>query len=125
MAAYLPKFAPGQAVTYTASADVVGGRLVAVTGDRLVAHATAASLAVVGVAGVDAKEGAPVVVYSGGVQTPLADGAITAGALVGLAADGCVSEAGPIKIGVALEGAATGEKVAVHMGALVAPEGGE
>jgi hypothetical protein len=34
MADYLPKFKPGQAVTFTASADVTGGRLVAVTGNR-------------------------------------------------------------------------------------------
>ena len=31
MADYLPQFSPGDAVTFTASADVTGGRLVEIT----------------------------------------------------------------------------------------------
>ena len=51
MADYLPKFKPGQSVTFTASAEVIGGRLVVITGDRTVGPAGADSSAVVGVAG--------------------------------------------------------------------------
>lgn len=117
MADYLPKFAPGQAVTFTASSDVIGGRAVAVTGNRAVALADGDSTASVGVAGFDAQEGDTLTVYAGGVQTLVAEGDITAGAAVGLAADGCVSEAGSVKVGIALAAADDGEGVQVQWGA--------
>ena len=119
MSAYLPHFFPGKAVTFTAGADVTGGRLVAVSGPMSITHANDDDLAVVGVAGDDTKQGDLVVVYSGGVQKLVASGAISAGEIVGLASDGCVSSTGDIKVGIALTGAANDELVSVHMGALI------
>lgn len=115
MADYLPLFNPGTAVTFTASADVVGGRLVEITGDRTVAHAAAGSAKVAGVAAFNAAEGELVTVYSGGVQRPVASGAITAGDSVEAAADGMVVTATTgTKIGLALAGAADGETAQVR-----------
>jgi predicted RecA/RadA family phage recombinase len=110
MADYLPKFKPGQAVTFTASADVTGGRLVALTGNRAVAPAGADSAAVIGVAGFDALAGEKVTVYTraGGVHGLVANGAIAAGAKVISAATGKAATigAGANAIGIALEAAA-------------------
>jgi hypothetical protein len=107
---YLPKFKPGQAVTFTASADVVGGRLVAVTGNRTVGPAGADSALVVGTAGYDAVAGEKVTVYTraGGVHPLVASGAIVAGAKVISAAAGKIATlgAGANPIGLALESAA-------------------
>lgn len=90
MADYIPKFHPGQAVTFTASADVVGGRLVEVTGDRSVGPAGAKSAKVAGVAARDAVAGEHVLVHVGGVQTLPATAAVVAGASVAAAAAGAV-----------------------------------
>jgi predicted RecA/RadA family phage recombinase len=110
MADYLPKFKPGQAVTFTASADVTGGRLVAITGNRSVGPAGADSATVVGTAGFDAKAGESVTVYTraGGVHPLVASAAIAAGAKVISAAAGKVATlgAGANPIGIALEAAA-------------------
>lgn len=116
MAQYTPKFKPGEAVTFTASADVIGGRVVEVTGDRAVAHAAAGSAKVVGVAGFDAKAGDSVTVFAGGVQRPTASGAIAAGAAVAAAASGLVATTadGAGRIGLALEAAADGEPVQIQ-----------
>ena len=104
---YLPKFKPGQAVTFTASADITGGRLVEVTGNRAVAHAGADSAKVVGVAGFDAKAGERVTVFTraGGVHALTANGAIAAGAKVSPAASGKAQTVGATTnpIGLALE----------------------
>lgn len=108
MADYLPLFTPGAAVTFAAGANVTGGRLAAVAGDRIAVHATADSAKVVGVFAHDATEGDNVAVYSGGVQRPLASGAINAGDRVAAAADGTVSTTGTNKIGTALAAAADG-----------------
>lgn len=109
MADYLPKFKPGQAVTFTASADVTGGRLVAVTGNRTIGPAGADSAAVVGVAGFDAKAGERVTVFTraGGVQQLTANGAIAAGVKVSSAAAGKIQTLGTTAnpIGLALEAA--------------------
>lgn len=106
MADYLPKFKPGQAVTCKASADVTGGRLVAVTGDRTVGPAGADSAAVLGVAGFDAKTGEDVTVFTraGGVHGLTASGAIAAGAKVSAAASGKIQTVGSTTnpIGLAL-----------------------
>ncbi|WP_136036024.1 DUF2190 family protein [Microbacterium sp. K35] len=115
MADYLPKFKPGQAVTFTASADVTGGRLVAVTGNRTVGPAGADSAAVVGVAGFDAKAGERVTVFTraGGVQQLTASGAIAAGVKVSSAAAGKIQTIGATAnpIGLALEAAAADNDV--------------
>lgn len=107
MADYLPKFKPGQAVTFTASAAVIGGRLVAVTGNRTVGPAGADSAAVVGVAGFDAVIGESVTVYHGGVQRLTASAAIAAGARVASAAAGKAVTLGALTnpIGLALQAA--------------------
>lgn len=115
MADYLPKFKPGQAVTFTASADVTGGRLVAVTGNRTVGPAGADSAAVVGIAGFDAKSGERVTVFTraGGVHRMVANGAIAAGAKVSSAAAGKIQTVGATTnpIGLALEAAAADNDV--------------
>lgn len=92
MADQLPKFKPGQAVTFTASAAVTGGQLVeSTTGDYQVGPAGATSLKVVGVAGHDAAINAKVVVHIGGVQKlTTTAAAVTAGALIVAAAAGQV-----------------------------------
>ena len=90
MAEYLPKFPEGgQAVTFTASAAVTGGRVVAVSGNRTVAPAAAASTTAIGVAGDDAAVGATVAVrLAGPVEKGVAAAAIAAGAHVEAAAAG-------------------------------------
>ena len=109
MSDYLPKFKPGQGVTFTASADITGGRLVEVSGNRTVAHAGADSAKVVGVAGFDAKAGERVTVFTraGGVHALTASGAIAAGANVSPAASGKAQTEGATEntIGLALEAA--------------------
>jgi hypothetical protein len=115
MVDYLPKFKPGQAVTFTASAAVVGGRLVAVTGNRTVGPAGADSAAVVGVAGFDAAIGDTVTVYTraGGVHALVASAAIAAGAKVSSAAAGKIQTIGATTnpVGLALEAAAADNDV--------------
>lgn len=82
------KFAPGASVTFTASADVTEGQLVAVSGARSVAAATAATGAkALGVAATDAKANEPVVVHMGGVLLLEAASDVAAGDLL-VAADG-------------------------------------
>ena len=110
MSDYLPKFTPGRGVTFTPSVDVIGGRLVAVTGNRTVGPAGADSAAVVGVAGFDAVVGESVTVYArpAGVHSLVASGAIVAGVKVISAAAGKVAtiSTGANPIGIALEAAA-------------------
>lgn len=113
---YLPKVDSGSTLTRTASADVVGSRLVAVSGSKTVAHSTADSAAVLGVAMSDAKSGEPVAVSLGGVQRPVASGAITAGAKVYSNATGLATATGTTNpIGIALETVADGAQVEVQM----------
>lgn len=82
MAEYVPLHDPGEAVTYTTSAAVTGGMLLAVTGDRTVAQAAAGSAVFVGVAAHDAPSGGRVTVYHapGQVHVHTAAAIITAGA---------------------------------------------
>ena len=113
MADYLPKFT-GASATFTASEAIIGGRLVAVAGNRLVAQASADSPTVVGVSGYDAVTGDPMTVYTrpSGVHSLVASGAIEAGAKVISATAGRVAtittgtETGVNPIGIALEAAA-------------------
>lgn len=115
MVDYLPKFKPGQAVTFTASADVTGGRLVEVTGNRTVGPAAADAADVVGVAGFDAKSGETVTVYTraGGVHALVANGAIAAGVKVSAAAAGKIQTLGATTnpVGLALEAASADNDV--------------
>lgn len=113
MADYVPKFSPGTAITFTASSDVIGGRIVEITGDNTVAHAAADSAKVVGVAGFDAPTGEQVTVYSGGVQRPLAAATITAGARVTAAADGKAGTGGTHELGTALAAAGADSPVQI------------
>ena len=107
MTDYLPKHVPGVAVTLAASAEVTGGRLLAVSGAGSVAAAGAASTFVAGVASRDVKTGDTVGVYPlGGVHRLTAAGAIPAGTVVAAAADGKIAATGDMKIGVALAAAA-------------------
>ncbi|GAA4053828.1 DUF2190 family protein [Agromyces indicus] len=108
MVDYLPKFNPGAAATFTAAADVIGGRLVAAVGDRLVEHTGADDSRAIGVAGNDAAEGELVVVFTraGGVHGLIPAGTILPGDKVTSAADGQVAAlgAGSFPIGLALTG---------------------
>jgi hypothetical protein len=110
MSAYLPKFEGTEPFTRTTSADVVGGRLLSVSGANTVANSGADVATVIGVAGDDALSGASVTVYPrpGGVHPLVAAGAIAAGAKVISAAGGKVATigGGSNPIGIALEAAA-------------------
>lgn len=83
MADYAPVHSPGSVQTLQASATVVGGQVVMVSGSGTVAPATAAAAAAVcGVVGKDGVNGDKVPVFSGGVHDLVCQGAITAGAQV-------------------------------------------
>ncbi|MGO3895359.1 capsid cement protein [Brevibacterium aurantiacum] len=110
MAEYLPKFYDGDPFTCQVGAKVTGGQLVEVSGDNTVQPAAAASDSVIGVAGFDAEVGDTVTVFPGGVQRPIASGAIAAGDRVAAAAAGKVSTAEAATIGTALAAAADGER---------------
>jgi hypothetical protein len=88
MAEYVPLHQPGKAFTRIASAAIVGGQLLRVSGSGTVAPTSAASADWLGVAGHDANTGDPVTVYSEAVQRLTASGAITAGSTVEGAASG-------------------------------------
>ncbi|RZU61747.1 capsid cement protein [Zhihengliuella halotolerans] len=107
MAQHVPMFGPTTNVTCTASDDVVGGKIVEITGDRTVAHAGADSAATLGVAGFDAATGDNVTVYAGGVQPLTAAEAVAAGAPVYAGAAGDAAATGTNPIGTALTAAAT------------------
>jgi len=92
MAEYLPIYRPGQALTLKASAAVTGGQVVEVSGVNTVQESGAASLAVVGVAAFDAALNGDVTIYAGGVQSVLADGAVTAGDTIVSGAAGTVAK---------------------------------
>ena len=89
MTGYLPRHTPGHAITRTASDTIIAGRLIDATG----AHAAEGSLTVIGVAAQDTTEGAPVTVYSGGIQHLIAADAVAAGDLLVAAEDGKVAPA--------------------------------
>jgi hypothetical protein len=114
---YLPMFSHGAAVTFTAIAPVIGGRLVAVTGNRLVGPAGADSATAIGVAAYDVDAGDPVTVYMrpAGVHRLTASGAISAGAKVVTAAAGKIQTVGAFldPIGVALQPATADDVIDV------------
>lgn len=116
MAESLPLFAPGADITFTASAAITGGQLVAVTGARTVGPAAAGSSAWIGVAAHDAANGAKVLVRNGGVFELTASGAIAAGVNVIAAASGAVAAIGAETdyskvVGVALAAAASNKVI--------------
>lgn len=89
---YSPFFVPGRSITSTASATIVGGQVVVVSGSGTVGPAAGASAKVVGVAAMDAAANAYVTVFGrGAVHESVASGAITAGDQVVSAAAGAVS----------------------------------
>lgn len=116
MSDYIPLHL-GEAITRTASAAVTGGQVVVVSGEGTVAPAGATSTAWLGVAAFDAAAGEDVTVHKGGVQRPVASGAVAAGAMVATAATGKVATAATPTVGqlvgVALSAAADGETVDV------------
>lgn len=117
MAAYLPIYKPGQAITLKASAAITGRQVVAVSGSGTVAPAGANSTAVVGVAAFDVATNDNVTIYAGGVQECTAASAVTAGDLIAAAAGGKVAKAATADrtvIGVALTTAATDAPVRVQ-----------
>lgn len=92
MADYVPLFDSGDSLTATASATIVGGQLLMVTGAGTVGPATAASTSIVGVAAFDCASGAKVTYYRRSLIHRLtASGAITAGDQVIAGAAGTVS----------------------------------
>lgn len=107
MTDYKPKFRPGNAVTFTADADVTGGRVVEVSGDHEVRTSAADSAKAFGIAGFDVKAGESVTVFVGGIQRPTAGGVIAAGDRVTTNAAGKVVTlgSGTNPIGLALQAA--------------------
>lgn len=91
MAEYLPLHQPGRSFTRQASAAIVAGNVVSVSGSGTVAPAGATDAAWVGVAAFDAANGDNVTVFSGGIQRCVAGtGGVTAGQLVHTGAAGTV-----------------------------------
>ena len=121
---YLPtEFGENQAITekkIVAETDVIKGRVVEITGDLKVAHTSAASAKVLGVASFNAKAGEPVAVDAcDGLMKLIAASPITAGDHIESAADGKVAKVGGTAvnvIGIALSNASTDEFVFVKMG---------
>jgi hypothetical protein len=91
MAEYTPRYMPGAAQTWVASATITAGQLLVVSGSGTVAPSSAASPAFIGVAGNDAASGANVTVYAGGVQKIVATGTVTAAQSVEAATAGTVA----------------------------------
>lgn len=110
MAEYQPKFKPGREITLTTTAAVTAGRVVEVSGNSTVAHASAGSTRVVGVSMFDAAQGDLVAVQSLGVHRLVASGPIAPGAQVAAGANGTVATSvdGSGRIGIAIAGAADG-----------------
>lgn len=94
MADYIPVFKPGQDITLTAGAAIVGGRLVGLSAANTVIETAASTAAWVGVAVQDAASGAKVGVTSGGVQEIVASAAVAVGDVLVPAATGRVAPIG-------------------------------
>jgi hypothetical protein len=92
MVDYLPLYLPGNAITGRASATIVGGRPVYVSGNGTVANSGTAANIPVGVAAYDAASGDDVTYFGRGtVHRLTASGTVTAGDLVEAAASGAVA----------------------------------
>ena len=114
MAIYAPNYFPADSLTFTAGATITAGQLVYISAANTVSPTSAATAAWVGVAAHDAASGALVAVYTEGVHTLAASGAIAAGATVIPAASGAVADqstpsaANDIQVvGIALSAAAS------------------
>lgn len=109
MADHLPKFKPGQAVTFVADGAIAGGQVVEVGAtDRSAKVAGAASTKAIGTAGFTVESGDQVTVHlAGPVDTAAAAAAIALGAKVEAGAAGTVQTAttGHV-LGIALTAAA-------------------
>lgn len=122
MSDHLPHLLPGREPTLTASAAVVGGQTIVITGNMTGAPAAGVSALFIGVAGRDAANGATFPCYTGGVHDLQATGAIAAGEHVTTAAGGTVATIGAgtfqNDIGIALEAIANGAKgrIKLHRG---------
>ena len=114
MADHLPKFKPGQAVTFTAGGNITGGNVVEVgAADRTVVVAGAASVKAIGTAGHDAQTGDKLVVHlPGPIDTAVSAAAIARGAKVEAAANGKIQTATTGQVlGIALTAAGTADVV--------------
>lgn len=114
MADYTPVHNPGHEVSFTASATIVGGQMVAVTGAMQVGPAGADSGKVAGVAAHDAATGQRVTVFVNGfVHETLSSGTIAAADNIATGAAGVVVTQGAAanRIGVALSAATGGALV--------------
>jgi len=91
MSDYVPLYEGDVPSSHTTSGAVVGGNMLAVSGDGTVNVAGANAVNWVGVAAFDAASGARVTIHRSGVQLLVASGSITAGDQVVCAASGKVS----------------------------------
>lgn len=112
MGDYIPVYPDNDQFTRTASATIVGGQLVEVTGDNTVGPAAAGSVKVVGVAAQDMPSGGKVSVYArdtihetvvGTSGDMVAGDAVKAGAAGSIVKD--ASPAVLVTIGVCVKGA--------------------
>lgn len=114
MADHLPKFKPGQAVTFTAGGTITGGQVVEVgSADRTVVAASAASVKAIGTAGFDVQSGDLVTVFlAGPVDTAVSAAAIALGAKVEAGAAGTIQTATTGQVlGIALTAAGDADVV--------------
>lgn len=91
MAEHTPHFFPADRLPLTTSADVTASQVVVVSGDKTVAPIAAPNEKWLGVAGHDAANGKPIVVYTTGVHLVPASGSIAAGKPVIGATGGAVA----------------------------------
>lgn len=115
MAEHVPHYAATPPVTFTVGATaVVGGQVVEISGNMTVIPGANNSTKGAGVAARDGIVGALVPAYADGVHDLTATGAITAGDLITVAANGTVKTVGAGTfdqvIGKALESIANGAK---------------
>ena len=114
MANHIPKFYPGQTVTFTAEGAITGGQVVECgTAPRSVKVAGAASVKAIGTAAFDAIAGDKVTVHIGGlVDTAPAAAAISVGAKVEAAASGKIQTATTgLVLGIALTSASAADDI--------------
>lgn len=113
MAEYAPIHFPATQISDPASATVIAGQLLYVSGNNTVAPTTAATAAWIGVAAHDADSGERVSYYTAGVHELAASGAINAGDPVVPAAAGAVAALGNTTysqvVGTAKAAAASGK----------------
>lgn len=114
MGDYTPVF-PGIPVTFTASAAVVGGQPVEVTGDMTVGPAASGSIKVAGIAAFDCPAGSTVTVHTpgGSVEEIAVSAAVTAGQHVKPTGSGRVApfvvgtDSEPQRLGLCIKGQST------------------